>query len=104
MTHTAKCLTCGRIRRFRSAEAAAKAAPSGRICRMKLRLAAIAEAVKGFAATQVEKARELIADGEFSVEDAMFVQVATPSRERVDQYRILRDDIDRDSAMAKPAI
>ena len=25
----------------------------------------------------------------------MFVQVATPSRERVDQYRILRDDIDR---------
>ncbi len=38
---------------------------------------------------------ELIADGEFSVEDAIFVQVATPSRERVDQYRILRDDIDR---------
>ena len=25
----------------------------------------------------------------------MFVQVATPSRERVDQYRLLRDDIDR---------
>ena len=25
----------------------------------------------------------------------MFVQVATPSRERVEQYRILRDDIDR---------
>ena len=38
---------------------------------------------------------ELIADGQFSVEDAVFVQVATPSRERVDQYRILRDDIDR---------
>ncbi len=38
---------------------------------------------------------ELIADGEFTVEDAVFVQVATPSRERVDQYRILRDDIDR---------
>ena len=38
---------------------------------------------------------ELIADGDFSVEDAVFVQVATPSRERVDQYRILRDDIDR---------
>ncbi len=38
---------------------------------------------------------ELIADGEFDVEDAVFVQVATPSRERVDQYRILRDDIDR---------
>jgi len=61
--HTAKCLTCGRVRRFRSAEAAAKAAPSGRICRAKLRLAALAEAVAGFAAAQVDKARELIADG-----------------------------------------
>ncbi|MCW2780472.1 MAG: trehalose 6-phosphate synthase [Marmoricola sp.] len=38
---------------------------------------------------------ELIADGKFTVEDAVFVQVATPSREQVDQYRILRDDIDR---------
>ena len=34
-------------------------------------------------------------DGELDVEDAVFVQVATPSRERVEQYRILRDDIDR---------
>lgn len=38
---------------------------------------------------------ELIADGELDVADAVFVQVATPSRERVEQYRILRDDIDR---------
>jgi trehalose 6-phosphate synthase len=38
---------------------------------------------------------ELIADGHFDVEDAVFVQVATPSREQVEQYRILRDDIDR---------
>ena len=38
---------------------------------------------------------ELIQDGELSVEDAVFVQVATPSRERVEQYRRLRDDIDR---------
>jgi len=38
---------------------------------------------------------ELIRDGQFDVEDAVFVQVATPSRERVEQYRILRDDIDR---------
>ncbi|WP_310962297.1 alpha,alpha-trehalose-phosphate synthase (UDP-forming) [Nocardioides terrisoli] len=38
---------------------------------------------------------ELVTDGNFTVEDAVFVQVATPSRERVDQYRILRDDIDR---------
>jgi trehalose 6-phosphate synthase len=38
---------------------------------------------------------ELIADGHFDVEDAVFVQVATPSREQVEQYRILRDDIER---------
>jgi trehalose 6-phosphate synthase len=38
---------------------------------------------------------ELVADGELDVEDAVFVQVATPSRERVAQYRMLRDDIDR---------
>lgn len=38
---------------------------------------------------------ELIIDGHFDVEDAVFVQVATPSREQVEQYRILRDDIDR---------
>jgi trehalose 6-phosphate synthase len=38
---------------------------------------------------------ELIADGEFDVEDAVFVQVATPSREQVEEYRVLRDEIDR---------
>ncbi|MCW2848264.1 MAG: trehalose 6-phosphate synthase [Marmoricola sp.] len=38
---------------------------------------------------------ELIAEGELDVEDAVFVQVATPSREQVEQYRILRDEIDR---------
>ncbi|MDX6300251.1 MAG: trehalose 6-phosphate synthase [Nocardioidaceae bacterium] len=38
---------------------------------------------------------ELLEDGEVSVEDTVFVQVATPSRERVDQYRRLRDEIDR---------
>ena len=38
---------------------------------------------------------ELISDGELDVEDAVFVQVATPSREQVEQYRILRDDIER---------
>lgn len=38
---------------------------------------------------------ELIADGELDVEDAVFVQVATPSREEVEQYRVLRDEIDR---------
>ena len=38
---------------------------------------------------------ELIAEGRLTLEDVVFVQVATPSRERVDQYRILRDEIDR---------
>ncbi|MGD9959220.1 alpha,alpha-trehalose-phosphate synthase (UDP-forming) [Nocardioides sp.] len=38
---------------------------------------------------------ELVRDGHFDVEDTVFVQVATPSRERVGQYRVLRDDIDR---------
>jgi trehalose 6-phosphate synthase len=38
---------------------------------------------------------ELVADGVFEVEDTVFVQVATPSRERVEQYRRLRDEIDR---------
>jgi trehalose 6-phosphate synthase len=38
---------------------------------------------------------ELVTEGAIDPEEAVFVQVATPSRERVDQYRILRDDIDR---------
>jgi trehalose 6-phosphate synthase len=38
---------------------------------------------------------ELVEEGSLSVEDTVFVQVATPSRERVEQYRKLRDDIDR---------
>ncbi len=38
---------------------------------------------------------ELVTEGKVDVDDAVFVQVATPSRERVEQYRILRDDIDR---------
>jgi trehalose 6-phosphate synthase len=38
---------------------------------------------------------ELVEEGLIDVEDAVFVQVAVPSREQVEQYRILRDDIDR---------
>jgi trehalose 6-phosphate synthase len=38
---------------------------------------------------------ELISDGSVHVDDAVFVQVATPSRERVQQYKLLRDDINR---------
>jgi len=38
---------------------------------------------------------EVMSEGHFDVDDAVFVQVAVPSRERVEQYRRLRDDIDR---------
>ena len=38
---------------------------------------------------------ELVAEGVIDPDEVTFVQVATPSRERVDQYRRLRDDIDR---------
>ena len=38
---------------------------------------------------------ELMSEGHLDVDDAVFVQVAVPSRERVEQYRVLRDDIDR---------
>jgi trehalose 6-phosphate synthase len=38
---------------------------------------------------------ELLEEGRVDVEEAVFVQVATPSRERVQQYRELRDEIDR---------
>jgi trehalose 6-phosphate synthase len=38
---------------------------------------------------------ELVADGALEVGEALFVQVATPSRERVEQYRLRRDEIDR---------
>ena len=37
---------------------------------------------------------ELFRDGEVKSGDAVFVQIATPSRERVEQYRLLRDDIE----------
>ena len=38
---------------------------------------------------------ELVADGALDARQSVFVQVATPSRERVQQYRLLRDEIDR---------
>ncbi len=37
---------------------------------------------------------ELLADGTIKPGDATFVQVATPSRERVEEYRLLRDEIE----------
>ncbi|WP_091533049.1 alpha,alpha-trehalose-phosphate synthase (UDP-forming) [Microlunatus soli] len=38
---------------------------------------------------------ELISDGLLDADDAVFVQVANPSRERVEEYIRLRDDIER---------
>ncbi|MBA2641018.1 MAG: trehalose-6-phosphate synthase [Nocardioidaceae bacterium] len=38
---------------------------------------------------------ELVVEEGIGVQQVAFVQVATPSRERVEQYRLLRDDIDR---------
>jgi trehalose 6-phosphate synthase len=38
---------------------------------------------------------ELIVDGRTSVDETIFVQVASPSRERVEQYKEVRDDIER---------
>lgn len=37
---------------------------------------------------------ELFTSGQLDPAETVFLQVATPSRERVEQYRILRDDID----------
>ncbi|TDO66613.1 trehalose 6-phosphate synthase [Kribbella sp. VKM Ac-2571] len=37
---------------------------------------------------------ELLDEKRISVDDAVFIQVATPSRERVEQYRVLRDEIE----------
>jgi trehalose 6-phosphate synthase len=38
---------------------------------------------------------ELVAEGRIDPDDAVFLQLAIPSRQRVEQYRQLRDDIDR---------
>lgn len=58
-THTAKCLRCGRPLRAASSIAASY----GRTCWARIRAAILARALRDFTAAQVEKARELIADG-----------------------------------------
>lgn len=58
-SHQARCLRCGR--KLTAARSVSEG--YGRGCRARIRAAAIAQAVKDFTATQVEKARELIADG-----------------------------------------
>jgi len=37
---------------------------------------------------------ELLEDGKVTVEDASLIQVASPSRERVEQYRLLREEVE----------
>ncbi|WP_425544117.1 alpha,alpha-trehalose-phosphate synthase (UDP-forming) [Actinocorallia libanotica] len=44
---------------------------------------------------RLEAFGELLADGELKPGEAVFVQIATPSRERVEQYQILKDDIEQ---------
>jgi hypothetical protein len=58
---TARCLRPGCGRKLTSAKSVATG--YGPVCRARIRAAAMAEAVKGFAAAQIDKARELIADG-----------------------------------------
>jgi len=40
--------------------------------------------------------RELLTEGRLSTPDAVFVQVATPSRERIEHYARLREDVERE--------
>ncbi len=46
--------------------------------------------------TRLKAFRELLEDGRFRVPKTVMVQVATPSRERVEQYRVLRDKVERE--------
>lgn len=43
---------------------------------------------------RVRAVGELFDSGELNPEEVVYLQLATPSRERVEEYRILRDDID----------
>jgi hypothetical protein len=61
--HTAKCHACGRTRHFGSAEAAANAAPHGRVCGARIREAAAVIEIPGATSAQAAKGRQLIADG-----------------------------------------
>lgn len=46
-------------------------------------------------ANRLEAFEELLEAGQIKVPDVVMVQVATPSREQVEQYRVLREDIER---------
>jgi trehalose 6-phosphate synthase len=45
---------------------------------------------------RIKAFRELLAEGRLSVPEVVMVQVATPSRERVEQYQALRIDVERE--------
>jgi len=45
---------------------------------------------------RIKAYRELLVDGRLKVEDTVMVQVAVPSRERVAQYKVLRDKVERE--------
>ena len=44
---------------------------------------------------RLEALYELIEDGRVDAEDTVLVQLATPSRERVESYKVMREDIER---------
>lgn len=44
---------------------------------------------------RLEAFNELLEEGRADREEVVFIQLATPSRERVESYRLLRDDIER---------
>lgn len=45
---------------------------------------------------RIKAYRELLADGRIKVQDTVMVQVAVPSRERVEHYKVLRDKVERE--------
>jgi trehalose 6-phosphate synthase len=45
---------------------------------------------------RIKAYRELLVDGRVKVQDTVMVQVAVPSRERVEHYKILRDKVERE--------
>jgi trehalose 6-phosphate synthase len=45
---------------------------------------------------RIKAYRELLVDGRIKVQDTVMVQVAVPSRERVENYKVLRDRVERE--------
>jgi hypothetical protein len=84
--HTAKCLACGRVRRFRSAAALLAAGPDGRTCAAKLRIVRAAARValaEVFTPEQLDKADEIFEDGALVPTgiDGLFLTVSSDGSE-----------------------